>query len=243
MEKYKKILIIRTDRLGDVVLSTPVIKSLREVCPGSHIAMMVRPYTCDVIKENPYLDEIIIYDKKGRHKGWLASLNFARTLKKRKFDIAIVLHATNRVNIMTWLARIPKRTGWNRKLGFLLTDPVPYTKGEGLKHETEYNYELLKSLGINLEPGLPYIKVSSAARIKVEELLAENGIEEKDRFVVVHPGASCRSKLWPSERYGEIIKKLNREYRIRSVLVGGKETVELSKQAEEKNSCTVNLTG
>ena len=58
----KRILIIRTDRIGDVALSTPVIKALRDSYPGSYIAFMVRPYAKEIVEGNPYLEEVIVYD-------------------------------------------------------------------------------------------------------------------------------------------------------------------------------------
>ena len=70
IQNYKKILIIRLDRIGDVLLSTPVIKALRDAYPESHIAMMVRPYARDIVEGNPYLNEVIVYDKSGGEKGF-----------------------------------------------------------------------------------------------------------------------------------------------------------------------------
>jgi len=70
-QKLKKILVMRTDRLGDVILSTPVIANLRKAYPKSHIAFLCRPYTKEVLENNPYLDEIIIYDKNKEHKNFL----------------------------------------------------------------------------------------------------------------------------------------------------------------------------
>ena len=67
--RQKKILIVRLDRLGDVVLSTPVIKNLRGAYPDSYIAFMVRPYTSQVVEGNPYLNEVIVYDKEGDERG------------------------------------------------------------------------------------------------------------------------------------------------------------------------------
>jgi ADP-heptose:LPS heptosyltransferase len=83
----QKILIVRTDRIGDVLLSTPVIKALKDAYPDAHIAMMIGPYTKDIVDGNPYLDEVIIYDKDVRHKSWKASRLFARNLKAKGFDV------------------------------------------------------------------------------------------------------------------------------------------------------------
>jgi len=67
--QYKKILLVRLDRIGDVLLSTPVIKAVRDAYPESHIAMMVRPYAREIVEGNPYLNEVIIYDRKATIRG------------------------------------------------------------------------------------------------------------------------------------------------------------------------------
>ena len=113
-----RILITRTDRLGDVVLSTPLIKFLRDKFPRAHIAFMVRPGNRDVVADNPYLDEVIVYDKYGSQKSLLNTCRFAMMLRQRRFDMGIALHPTNRVHIMFFLAGIPERIGYNRKMGF-----------------------------------------------------------------------------------------------------------------------------
>ncbi len=64
----QRILITRTDRIGDVVLSTPVIYNLRQAFPKAHIAFICRPYTRQILEGNPYLDEVIIYDKYGKER-------------------------------------------------------------------------------------------------------------------------------------------------------------------------------
>ena len=71
MEKPKRILISRIDKIGDVVLSTPVIENVRKAYPDAYIAFMCRPITKDIVNGNPYLDEVIVYDKDGRHKNFL----------------------------------------------------------------------------------------------------------------------------------------------------------------------------
>ena len=131
MDKPKRILIVRTDRLGDVILSTPVITNLRQAFPEAHLAFMCRPYTREAVEGNPYLDEVIVYDKYHRHKSIIKTILFANSLAKKNFDWAIILHPTNRAHIITFFAGIPMRIGWNRKMGFLLTRRLPHNKQEG----------------------------------------------------------------------------------------------------------------
>ncbi|MBI4974600.1 MAG: glycosyltransferase family 9 protein, partial [Candidatus Omnitrophica bacterium] len=134
----KKILIIRLDRIGDVLLSTPVIKAVREAKPASHIAFMVQPYCREVVEGNPYLNEVIIYDKEEAEKGILGNLTFILNLHRHRFDLAIILHPTNRTHIITFLAGIPERVGYDKKMGWLLTKRIPHAKQFGLKHEIDY---------------------------------------------------------------------------------------------------------
>ena len=93
---------MRTDRLGDVILSTPVIKNLRLAYPESYIAFMCRPYTQEALEGNPYLDEVIVYDKYGKEKSLFSSFIFTLSLKKKRFDWAIILHPTNRAHLITF---------------------------------------------------------------------------------------------------------------------------------------------
>ncbi|MCX5668240.1 MAG: glycosyltransferase family 9 protein, partial [Candidatus Omnitrophica bacterium] len=70
----KRIIIVRMDRVGDVVLSTPAIKAVRDAYPDSRIAVLVRPYAREVVDGNPYIDEIITYDKSGMERGLLGKI-------------------------------------------------------------------------------------------------------------------------------------------------------------------------
>ena len=98
-----RILLTRTDRIGDVVLSTPAIKAVRDKYPDAYIAFMTRPYAKDIVEGNPYLDEVIIYDKYGKHSSLLSTIKFALGLRKKKFDLAIILHPTNnRIEVRCW---------------------------------------------------------------------------------------------------------------------------------------------
>ncbi|NQT28792.1 MAG: glycosyltransferase family 9 protein, partial [Candidatus Omnitrophica bacterium] len=187
MQKPNKILIVRTDRLGDVILSTPVIKNLRLAFPKAHIAFICRPYTRGALEGNPDLNEVIIYDKYRKQKSLWASIKFAFYLRKKKFDLAFILHPTNRVHLIAFLAGIPIRVGWDKKLGKLLTKRIKHTKQEGKKHELEYTLDLLRGLGITIKHTDTYFPILSEAKTIVEQLLKDEGIGEGDKFIVIHP--------------------------------------------------------
>jgi heptosyltransferase-2 len=218
---FKRILIVRTDKIGDVLLSTPVIKALRDNYPDAYIAMMVSSYARDIVAGNPYLNEVIIYDKDSTHKGWLDSIEFANNLRGKRFDLALILHPTNRVHLLTFFAGIPRRIGYDRKLGFLLTDWIKHTKQLGEKHELEYNLDLIRYLDIEPKDKSLFMPIRLDSEKWVKELLRENAIGEDDRLSVIHPGASCPSKIWPNERFAEIADALVERYGFKILVVAG----------------------
>ncbi|NQU95891.1 MAG: lipopolysaccharide heptosyltransferase II [Candidatus Omnitrophica bacterium] len=223
-----RILLTRTDRIGDVVLSTPAIKAVRDKYPEAHIAFMVRPYAKDIVDGNPYLDEVIIYDKYGKHKSILSTILFALRLKKKKFDKAFMLHPTNRVHLVAYLAGIPERIGFDRKMPFLLTKKVPHIKQEGKKHELEYTLDLLASIGIEAKDKELFVPVHENDIEKVEKLLTEHHVGSDIPLIAVNPGASCPSKRWKPENFSEVCDNLASKYKARILIVSDQASKEFA---------------
>ncbi|HQP91105.1 MAG TPA: glycosyltransferase family 9 protein, partial [Candidatus Omnitrophota bacterium] len=206
------------DRIGDVLLSTPVIRSLRDHYPSSFIAMMVDPKTRQLVEGNPYLDEVIVFDK-DKNKGLIATLRFARRLKREKFDVIIVLHPTVRVHLLAFLAGIKERIGYLRKGSYFLTKSIPHYKQEGRKHESEYNFDLLRPLGISGISKQLYMPIKAAAERVVEQTLIEAGIVKENILIAVNPAASCLSKIWPLSKLAKVIDRLQFNPNVRVLIV------------------------
>lgn len=231
----KKILLARTDRLGDLVLTTPAIKAVREAYPDAYIAMIVRPYGRLLVKDNPYLDEVIVYDKFGLHRSAAATIRFGLDLRKARFDRAVIFHPTNRMHIIAYIANVPRRIGYDNKLSFLLTDGIKNLKHEGKKHERDYTLDLLKVLGIESDEKELYVAVDDKARSSIEQMLSSHGITMKDKLVTLHPGASCVSKIWPSERFAKLSDILIEKDNVKIAVIGGNNKKDLfSVEAVEK---------
>lgn len=244
-QRYRRILISRTDRLGDVVLSTPVIKALREKFPQAYLAMMVSPGAKDIVEGNPYLDEVIIFDKDKKNSiGWRSMFGLAKFLRKKKFDLAIILHPTARMHLLIFLAQIPKRLGYDRKLKFLLTDKIKHLKQLGEKHESEYALDLVRYLEIEPLDKSLFVPISQESEIWVDNLFNQNEIKETDNLLIIHPSASCRSRVWPGERFAQVADKLVQKYNFKVIIVSGVEDVQKA-EVVVKNMHTkvLNLTG
>jgi heptosyltransferase-2 len=244
-KQYRRILVIRTDRLGDVLLSTPVIKALRRKFPQSYIAMMVSPYTKDAVEGNPDLDKVIIFDKDAKDsQGWLGTLKAARRLKKNKFDLAIVLHPTRRMHLLTFLAGIPKRLGYDRKFPFLLTDRIKHTKQLGQKHESEYALDLVRYLGIEPQDKTLFMPIKQESEEWLEALFAKEGIGSGDKLLIIHPTASCNSRIWPGERFAEVADKLALKYGFKVIVVSSPADVQKAQEViKTMRSKVLDLTG
>jgi heptosyltransferase II len=221
MTEQKKILLARTDRIGDLIITTPAIKAVRNAYPDAHIAMIARPYAEEILRGSPYIDEIILYDKYGKHKSAWATLGFALRLRKRGFDRAIIFHPTNRMHIISYIADIPRRIGYDNNMGFLLTDRIKNTKHLGLKHERDYALDMLKALGIDSDEKELFMPMDSNDILRAEEIISYNGIKKNEKFIVIHPGASCASKIWPSERFAKLADILMERHHVKIVIVGG----------------------
>ncbi len=242
-KEYKRILIVRTDRVGDVILSTPVIKALRSAYPNAYLAMVVRPYTRIIVDGNPNLDEVILYDKDSKEKNWFAAFKFSRELAKKKFDLAVVLNPSNRSNLIPFLAGIPRRIGYDRKYGFLLTDRIKDTKHAGKKHEIEYNLDIVRALGVEAADNSSFVPVSPESEKWAEDVLKKENILPFDKLAVINPGASEKSKMWFPERYAGVANKLA-EKGVKIIILGGPGDKEIAGQVINNLRCAyINMVG
>jgi heptosyltransferase-2 len=219
--RYQRILLVRTDRIGDLLLTTPVFKSLREHYPASFIAALVSSATRAIVDGNPYIDEVIVLDKEKKHQGFLATLRLAQEIRRRRFDVAVILHPTVRVHFLCYLAGLRERIGYDRKAPYFLTRTIPHRKQEGARHESAYNFDLLEPLGVTTASQEMYMPVDASSERAIEEVLRKNGLEAAPRLVALHPSASCPSKRWPLDRFGHVIDALVRQEKARVVIIGG----------------------
>lgn len=246
MDKFKKILVVRTDRIGDVVLSTPVLRALRDNYPRSYIAVMVSPQARELVEDNPYLNEVIVYDKDKKDRGLLGFWRFVMGLKRKKFDLAIVLHTKKRTNLITYLADIPKRIGYHdTKFGFLLTDKIKDTRMLGLHHEVDYCLDILRKLGLTIKERIPHLAVKKECVFEADALLLEAGIKREDKIAGIHPGASCISKRWLKDRFVVLANHLVEDYGLKIVLFacGTDDMAVANDIAKEVRYPAINLAG
>ena len=220
-----RILIIQTAFLGDVILCTPLIKSTRKFFPNSFISFLLIPQTKNIVENNPHLNEIIVYDKKGKEKGLKNFFKMVEKIKKRNFDLAIIPHRYLRCALLAYLAKIPQRIGFDKSIGsFLFTQKVTYQSNW---HEVDRNLSLLSDFSHDLLDKTPELFPGPEDYSYASELLHDSGIKENDKIVGVAPGSVWATKRWLSERFAEVSDLIIKEAGAKVIFLGSNEDEKL----------------
>jgi heptosyltransferase II len=235
MKNYSRILIVRTDRIGDVILTTPAITALRKAYPRAHITILVNPATRDLVQGNPNLDEVLVDDRKGCHKGLWGFLSLIRLVRKNKFEVVFNFHTKKRTNLLCFLSGIPQRVGYknwhqNKMFGFLLNVQVADDRRWGIKSEAQYCLDILKPIGVYNDNLELFVPLQNTAEEWADDYFQKSQIALGKKIIAVHPGASCPTKKWPGHRFSELINKLIQRYACQVILIGGQETIAISKE-------------
>ncbi|RRD40769.1 lipopolysaccharide heptosyltransferase family protein [Leptotrichia sp. OH3620_COT-345] len=209
-----KILIIHTAFIGDIVLSTPLIQKTKDIYPNSEIDYLTLPANKSIINNNPNLRNILTYDKKGEDKGIKGFLKILKIIKENKYDMAIIPHRFIRSIALARFAGIKKIIGFDVATGsFLLTEKKHYDMS---KHEVE---RLLTLLDYEGEKVPLKIYPSEKDYLKIRNILDS---KKYDKLITVAPGSQRPEKIWPLEKYGELIKKIAENKKNLVVTTGGK---------------------
>ncbi|HWS16025.1 MAG TPA: lipopolysaccharide heptosyltransferase II [Candidatus Methylomirabilis sp.] len=241
------LLVRATNWLGDAVMTTPALAGVRAAFPRTRIVLLAKPPVAELFRHHPDLDEVMVYERPGRHEGAVGRLRLAGELRRRRFDGALLLQNAFDAALVAFLARIPERAGYptdGRRM--LLSLPVPLTRDILERHEVEYYLCLLDGLGVP-RPVTPVLKllVTEGEREAMATRLASLGVGRSSPFLVVNPGATYGSaKRWYPDRFAAVADALSVEWGAKVVLAGSAAEAPLAGEIEAAmRRAPVNLAG
>ena len=235
LDYIQRILILRMAPLGETILTTPVIRALRNRFPNAHIAYMVAPDREDLVSANPFLDEVITYD--------ISVPKLVYGIMKRAFQMAVVLQPTFRLVLHTYLARIPFRIGFETNCcsGRLLHAAVPNNTAQ---HETSRYLDVVRGIGIQPDCGEPEMFVDDRAQQWADNLLAKIECDTNRPLVGLNPGTGSVSRRWQKERFAKIGNLLHREHNAQILITAGPREGSLPYELADQMPCSpIILTG
>jgi heptosyltransferase II len=223
--KQLKILIVQTAFIGDVVLTLPLAQVLKKKIPDCVIDFIAIPRTGGLLVNHPAINNIIIFDKRGKDGGIFGLWRLARKLKSQQYDVALIPHRSLRSALLVALAGCSKRIGFSKSAGkMFFTDVVPYPTDI---HEVERNLTLLRPMSIlHQEKERPVVYPTKNDVEVVNRLLFDEGILDSGKLVGVAPGSVWNTKRWTKEGYTGLVEKLATNG-FTVCLIGGQEDFDL----------------
>ena len=216
----RRVLLIRPDHLGDVLLATPAFEALRAAWPDAHVTALVGPWAETVARRSPYLDAVLTAPFPGFTRAAPASAlapyrlarREAERLRAYRFDTAVVLRFDHWWGaLLAALARIPLRLGYAiAEVEPFLTTALPLARET---HATCLNLDLVAALtgrALDALPGSPPTRfpISHGEREAATRWLAERGVGLTDTVIAIHPGAGAAVKLWLGQAWGAVADAL-----------------------------------
>ena len=209
-QSIRKLLIVRNDRIGDLILTLPAFEAARRALPGASITALVSPYTAPLLGCSPHVDEIVV-DRPGQ-SGWA----LGRRLRQGRYDAAAAINTNTRNCIALWRARIPVRVTWShRPVGLLLGNRhVRLHRSHPPIHESEFALAFLRELGLEADIAdlHPRLEVDPDARAHMAERIRQDfsdlGAGDKGPLFGIAPGCGGSAFNWPLERYAKLAAEL-----------------------------------
>ncbi len=226
-QKIRKILILRLDGIGDVVISSAALREIRRGFPGAEITLVVGPWAKQIAECIPFYDRLIVHDSflfslfRGNRKFIPhKELNFIKELRKNKYDLGIDLRGDLLSIIPLFLSGAPLRFAKDtRGGGFLLTHVVQWNR-EKTTHEKDKALRLVESLGVEIRNRDTELHIPQTDADYVTSYLAQKGVKASDNVVTIAPRALYPWRSWRPERFARVARSIAKKFNGKIILIG-----------------------
>lgn len=221
-----RIFVFLREHIGDIVNSTAALQCLRQCFPQAHLCVEVGERAAEVIHHFPGIDEIWL---RPTHQGLLGKIALIRRLRRRRFDLAVILDDSADMVLQASLAGIPVRVGVSRKPKFRRLYTA-YVLHEKTRHDTlDHFRDVVALLACDISDYRPRLYPSNEDQKTARSRLIEAGWDGQTPLVGIHPGASQEHRRWFPDRFAQVSDALI-DMGYSSVIVGGKEDIPLAEQ-------------
>jgi lipopolysaccharide heptosyltransferase II len=212
------ILFIRVDRVGDMVLSTPAYKAIKTAFPQVRLTVMASMVNAPILKNNPYVDEIIVYD---RFASLTEKVRLLKGLRARHFDLAIDPFDDHELETawMAWMSGSTNRIGY-AAFGREVFLNASIQKRDEKKHFVDVTLDLMKAIGVSSDNKLPVIYLDEDEQSWATQWINEKGLQSK-MLIAVHPGAYYETQRWPQDYYADLIRLIRECTEAKVIIFGG----------------------
>ncbi len=236
-----RILVIRLGAIGDVLLTTPFLRVLKETYPNASIDYVVKEMYTSLLEDHPYIDHLYAFSSRDGKRGWRAIL---KDIQQNNYDLIVDLQ--NNLRSRTWSLLSGVREQRLYRLGrgkrFLMVyGRLNQTKK--FKSVPAKYIEILSDWNVQEDSVGPEIFISDSIHNKVDQKIEDSGVSNKKTLVLLAPGASKVTKRWPFERYVQVANYYLREGMEVGLIGGKQDTLLCQKMSDEIKGPVMNLTG
>ena len=226
----KNILVIRLDRLGDVLMNVPLIHRLKDNFPQSRLTVLCQPSIEPALSQIADIDSFE-YATFPEIESWGGLWRLYRRLKAKKFDCVVMTHSHKRLHVLAWALGAKWRLGFDRKWGCFLNYKRPDTKDSDDVHEFNQNLAVVDCLCP--KPWNGGIQLGFKHRLLRASILSKFGIQEDEEFCVFHVTTSNPQKQWPLEQFAQVASRFLAQFKGRIFLVGAEKREEIEQAFKE----------
>ncbi len=230
----RNLLAVRLDSMGDVLMTTPALRALKQGRSGRRLTLLTSPSGAAVARLVPEVDDVLVYEAPWMkatppRTGAAPDEALIALLRRHAFDAAAVFTVYSQnplpAALLCFLAEIPLRLAYCRENPYqLLTDWVPETEPhQGIRHEVRRHLDLAAAIGCTTPDERLSLSVPQDACDRVRALLARRGVDTARPWAIVHPGSTASSRRYPAEGFAAAAATLAREDGVQIVLTGSAE--------------------
>ena len=214
----ERILVIQFRQIGDVLLSTPLLRALRQHYPHSHLTFLTEPSSARVLRGNPYLNDLLL---RPHHTSWYEDLQLLRRVRQARFDLVIDMMGNPRSAVLSRVSRAKHRVAFAHFPRSLCYTTLVDSRPDVREYTVSKRLRLLEPLGIHTtDVSLDFVYTAEDAK-EVERFLGQHTILPDELLICIDPTCQIATRQWPGESFSQLVDLLSERWGARVLLLWG----------------------